>query len=136
MPVNLQRCQVVSVVLNCPIKTFPFDVCTVANRVYCNGWQLPEGRDFYHKTSFGELNFLYPQNCLQSTKHRCSADLSKKDNCFKSAHAVRQAIYILCLVIASLCCHEFKIILIFSLAIVLKTLLSFVVIRVFIFSDS
>jgi hypothetical protein len=31
---------------------------------------LPEGRDFYHKTSFGELNFRLPQNCLRSTKPR------------------------------------------------------------------
>jgi len=35
-----------------------------------NGLQLPEGRDFYRKTSFGELNFRLAQMCLRSTKPR------------------------------------------------------------------
>jgi len=35
-----------------------------------NVLQLPEGRDFYHKTSFGVLNFQLAQMCLQSTKPR------------------------------------------------------------------
>ena len=38
--------------------------------IACNGLQLPEGRDFYHQTSFGELNFRLPQMCLRSTKPR------------------------------------------------------------------
>jgi len=32
-----------------------------------NGWQLPEGGDFTHQLSFGELPFKYTQNC--PTKH-------------------------------------------------------------------
>ena len=35
-----------------------------------NVLRLREGRDFYHKTSFGERNFRLLQNCLQSTKPR------------------------------------------------------------------
>lgn len=35
-----------------------------------NVWQICDGRDFQHKCSFGELNFLLPQNCLRSTKPR------------------------------------------------------------------
>ena len=39
-------------------------------RLAGNGLQLPEGRYFYHKTSFGELNFRLAQMCLRSTKPR------------------------------------------------------------------
>jgi len=35
-----------------------------------NGLQLPESRSFYHKTSFGELNFRLAQMCLWNTKPR------------------------------------------------------------------
>ena len=39
-------------------------------RLACNGWQIGDGRAFQHKSLFGELNFLLPQNCQAGTKPR------------------------------------------------------------------
>jgi hypothetical protein len=39
-------------------------------RLAGNVLQLQEGREFYHKTSFGEQNFRLAQMCLRSTKPR------------------------------------------------------------------
>jgi len=44
--------------------------CTVANRVSGNVLQIGDGRAFQHKSLFGELNFLLPQNCQAETKPR------------------------------------------------------------------
>jgi hypothetical protein len=41
-----------------------------ADRVTANVLQIGDGRDFQHKSLFGDLNFLLPQNCQAEMKPR------------------------------------------------------------------
>ena len=52
------------------LKSFSACLTVCLFNIGHNVLQLPEGRNLYHKTSFGELNFRLAQMCLRSTKPR------------------------------------------------------------------